>query len=692
MKKPRKVGPGQSLADVYPKLADQWHPDKNGDLTSDSLRPGSNKKVWWRCSVEDEHVWKTSVAHRSRRGHGCPYCSGRRASKQNSLAAVFPDLAQEWHPAKNGKLTPDDVTAGSGRKVWWQCSKNEEHAWEAMINNRKKGSDCPICTNKKTVISNSLAVNNPELASEWHPTKNGPLTPYDVTAGSNKKAWWQCPRGTDHEWETYINLRNRGRGCPKCGSSTSGPELRIFSELKSIFNLIENRFTYDDHEIDIYIPEINFGIEYDGEYWHRSKYQVDLAKNEALEDKVYLLRIRERGLEKIRKTDISLEKRDISIDVVKEVLKVILVVCKIDAPAISKNINDYLDREQWVAKDEYKKLQFERNQIAYDESIAYLFPKLSEEWHYEMNHPMLPDFYSPGSNNMVWWRCSRGDDHVWKAPIVARVGGGGCSICSGKKVVESNSLATLHPELAKEWHHSKNGALSPTDVVSGSNKRVWWRCAKGDDHVWQTSVAKRTKGDGCPICSNRIMAKSNCLETLNPQLASEWHPTKNSATTPRDVPPGSNKKVWWKCNKALDHVWEAVIVSRNNGNGCPMCSNQIVVSSNCLATLNPELAKQWHPTKNRNFTAYDIVPGSGKKVWWLGTCGHEWETSVRNRTAGKDCYRCRHIKRKRTMLDEAKSFADDGVNSETDRGDLVSAVAQAPAGKVNSPIQTTLSL
>jgi len=126
--------------------------------------------------------------------------------------------------------------------------------------------------------------------------------------------------------------------------------------------------------------------------------------------------------------------------------------------------------------------------------------------------------------------------------------------------------------------------------------------------------------------------------------------------------------------------------------GCPMCSNQIVVSSNCLATLNPELAKQWHPTKNRNFTAYDIVPGSGKKVWWLGTCGHEWETSVRNRTAGKDCYRCRHIKRKRTMLDEAKSFADDGVNSETDRGDLVSAVAQAPAGKVNSPIQTTLSL
>ena len=93
MKNPNKPETGQSLADVYPELANQWHPNKNGDLTPDAVLPGSNKKVWWRCSVEDEHEWKTSVAHRSKRGHGCPYCSGHKASKQNSLAAVFPDLA-----------------------------------------------------------------------------------------------------------------------------------------------------------------------------------------------------------------------------------------------------------------------------------------------------------------------------------------------------------------------------------------------------------------------------------------------------------------------------------------------------------------------------------------------------------------------------------------------------------------------
>ena len=145
----------------------------------------------------------------------------------------------------------------------------------------------------------SLADFNPELAKQWHPDKNGDLTPYDVLPGSNVKVWWKCPRGTDHEWKTSVGLRKKGTGCPKCGSQTSGPELRIYCELKTIFESIENRFMYGDYEIDIFLPEIDFGIEYDGEYWHRKKHQIDLQKNEALEDKIFLLRVREKGLEKI---------------------------------------------------------------------------------------------------------------------------------------------------------------------------------------------------------------------------------------------------------------------------------------------------------------------------------------------------------------------------------------------------------
>jgi len=80
-----------------------------------------------------------------------------------------------------------------------------------------------------------------------------------------------------------------------------------------------------------------------------------------------------------------------------------------------------------------------------------------------------------------------------------------------------------------------------------------------------------------------------------------------------DVIPGSYKKAWWKCPKGNDHIWQATIEDRNNGTGCPICSNKKVVKSNCLATLNPTLAKEWHPTKNNELTPDKVTSSSGKK-------------------------------------------------------------------------------
>lgn len=193
------------------------------------------------------------------------------------------------------------------------------------------------------------------------------------------------------------------------------------------------------------------------------------------------------------------------------------------------------------------------------------------------------------------------------------------------------------------------GFVAPNDVGAGSNRKFWWKCPKGEDHAWKTSVIKRLKGDGCPICSNRKVVKSNSLKVLNPNLAKEWHPSKNGESTPDNVSSGSNRKVWWKCPKGDDHEWEASVSAREKGSGCPVCINQKVVKSNCLATLFPKLAKEWHPTKNKDLTPLDVTPGSGLKVWWKGRCGHVWKGSVRNRAKqGKGCMRCRHLKSNRT--------------------------------------------
>ena len=101
---------------------------------------------------------------------------------------------------------------------------------------------------------------------------------------------------------------------------------------------------------------------------------------------------------------------------------------------------------------------------------------------------------------------------------------------------------------------------------------MWWKCAQG--HEWQAVVSSRSRGNGCPYCANqRIWVGFNDLETQNPRLASEWHPTKNNELLPTDFVVSSAKKAWWKCN-TCGYEWEALINSRNRGSGCPNCANK----------------------------------------------------------------------------------------------------------------------
>jgi uncharacterized protein YndB with AHSA1/START domain len=231
-------------------------------------------------------------------------------------------------------------------------------------------------------------------------------------------------------------------------------------------------------------------------------------------------------------------------------------------------------------------------------SLAEINPKLAKEWHPTKNGELTPKDVQPGSHSKVWWKCIKGEDHVWQATVKDRNAGRGCGICAGKIVVSSNSLFTLNPKLSKEWHPTKNSELTPQDIVPGSQKIVWWKCPKGDDHEWKTSVAKRSSGTNCPVCANQVIVPSNSLATLNPELAKQWHPTRNNKLTPYDVGTGSNKIVWWKCPKGDDHEWKTSVNHRNAGHGCGICANQVIVRSNSLATLNPQLTKEWHPFKN----------------------------------------------------------------------------------------------
>lgn len=197
---------------------------------------------------------------------------------------------------------------------------------------------------------------------------------------------------------------------------------------------------------------------------------------------------------------------------------------------------------------------------------------------------------------------------------------------------DNNRLSAVCKELSEQWHPTKNCSLTPDNITSQSNKKVWWLCK--NLHEWEKSVNYRMRRKRCPYCE----LEENSLAKKNPTIALQWDMNKNGYLSPNNVYYGSHKKVWWLCYKK--HSWNASIKSRVEGNGCPYCSNQKVCIDNCLETLSTELAKEWHPIRNENITPKDVVAGSHKKVWWKCSSNHEWIASIVKRTNGHNCPLC----------------------------------------------------
>ena len=143
--------PEYSLDHRHPKLSKIWDYEKNYPLTPRNFLPRSNKTVWWKCDLIEEHKWQRSIDKMVARGGSCPFCIGKRVDSTNALSTTHPEIANQWHSEKNGNLTPKQFTKGSHQNIWWNCSKNKDHTWNQSIKNRVNSKTvCPICSNRVT--------------------------------------------------------------------------------------------------------------------------------------------------------------------------------------------------------------------------------------------------------------------------------------------------------------------------------------------------------------------------------------------------------------------------------------------------------------------------------------------------------------------------------------------------------------
>lgn len=598
-----------------------------------------------------------------------------------TLSVANPELAREWDYEKNAPLTPDDITAGSNKKVWWICSACN-NVWQSSVYNRSNNRGCPKCARKKNAekISkpkigiNDLGSQRPDLTKEWNYDKNGNLLPTDVAVSSKQSVWWKCSV-CDCEWQSAVYCRSNYSGlagCPVC---------------------------------------------------------------------------RRKKLSNKRLT-----------------------------PIIGKN------------------------------DLASQRPDIAAEWDYSANGDLKPTDVRFGSDRRVGWICSKG--HKWDAKINNRtINDNGCPYCSNRKVlIGFNDLLTTNQELANEWDYEKNGELKPTDVTSGTHKKVWWRC-QVCGNSWEASIVNRVRGTGCSKCqshgtskpeqgiayylsqitevqqrikiqkeeidiylpkyrigieydgayfheteykkqrdlektitlnnneitllrvqesdgnqvaghvirfdndklgpnyewalhqlcgllsditNNRefsqvdidikrdyisirekinLFHKERSLAIVNPELAKEWNFERNGLLKPEQVYAGSMDLVWWKCEKG--HEWQDLISNRTgiNKNGCPFCSNhRIIEGQNDLATLRPDLAKEWNYERNKGLTNKQnrdistpdkVAVNSNQKVWWkCSICNYEWLASITNRSSkGRGCPVC-----SRKRVTESLSCPKIGIN------------------------------
>ena len=229
----KAVWPGfNDLASKYPDLAKQWDIDKNGTLTPEKVRCASGKKVWWYLPYDDAETgrhfdfrWKASISGRTYDNLGCPFLSGKAVWPGfNDLASKYPDLAKQWDSSKNGTLTPEKVTYGSKKKVWWylpyddaETGRHFDFRWKADINSRtSKNIGCPFLSGKAVWPGfNDLVSRRKYLVEDWNWEKNMWKKPEKLFYNSETKIWWKC-HICGHVWRMAVfNRSTRGAGCPK---------------------------------------------------------------------------------------------------------------------------------------------------------------------------------------------------------------------------------------------------------------------------------------------------------------------------------------------------------------------------------------------------------------------------------------------------------------------------------------------
>lgn len=366
-------------------------------------------------------------------------------------------------------------------------------------------------------------------------------------------------------------------------------------------------------EIDVYIPSVKIGIEYDGEAFHHAAAKVkrDVEKSCFLKEHgIELIRIRETGCAPFNSDSARVinTKYTSTYDDLQTVLQNLLdELCKrFDTnDAVVVDFNSVRDMIATMVST-----------VPYENSFAFYLKEMVKDgkipravWDYEGNYPLTPEKVMPYSEMKVAWKCPNNPEHKWRNTVKSVSLGYGCPKCSKRYHMNTEEwISAARKVHGDRYDYGKVlfvNAKTPVTIV----------CPKHGE--FKQVPSEHLSGKGCRFCSHQAFHPSESLAIISPEIAAQWDYdlNKESGFTPETIGIDSVKKFWWHCTNGKPHSFKATIAKRvNSGTQCAVCHGKQIAYDRSVEYLYPELAAEWCPENEKRPS--EVSPGSEYRALW----------------------------------------------------------------------------
>ena len=234
-----------------------------GCLNVDDYVNSKTKNLKFKCS-DCGKVIVTSWGNRKSGRYRCKECGIVKANETKKLKAILPEV-----------INPDDYCGCDVTNLQFVCSNPE-------CNNTYTASRTSYLYTHRRLCKGCLHKYHPSIVKSNKELKEvGCLNVDDFVDSETSNLKFRCTNcGNIYTTNKYSYFNGHSRLCSKCSGNFSKPEEELAEYIKSIYSgkIIRN---YKDKakgisELDIYLPELNYAIEFNGTIWHSEKYQKNI--------------------------------------------------------------------------------------------------------------------------------------------------------------------------------------------------------------------------------------------------------------------------------------------------------------------------------------------------------------------------------------------------------------------------------